>query len=311
MPHERDGEFSWSEVSQRAVLRVCDAPCTPGCDARARSPRSRARCTVTAEADLERDGTCRRSGRWREVFAVAATERRTLVANPGRTGSAQRATPRSSAGTNRDRVSGVPDDPYTRLQALAAYGRSTRAAAAYAALRQSEPAPAFERRPEVAVIAWQDAKLRGTTCEDHRDFVAALAIYDRVDRDDANRIELGIARARCGLQLGIDSMAYVAACDVLAVVPDHRVALALRTRALSGGPALISADDWLARAPDPGAHYARGRALFDLQRFVEARAEFALVDTPAALLMRREVDRVMKQIRDTVGVESRLSHRGE
>ncbi|HEX7704459.1 MAG TPA: hypothetical protein VF403_27155 [Kofleriaceae bacterium] len=205
----------------------------------------------------------------------------------------------------------VPDDPYTRLQALAAHGRLTRAVAAHEQLERDRASdPPRELAPEPRrEVSWDHAREVGATREAERDFDGALAIYNGVRRDPANRVALGTAMARCCVELGIGSAAHAYACDALAGDPNHPEALALRTKALSVAyhhlEALASADDWLARAPQIHAHYARGRALFALRRFVEARDAFELAnELPEALLMRREVDRCMKELRVTVGTDA-------
>lgn len=93
-------------------------------------------------------------------------------------------------------------------------------------------------------------------------------------------------------------------------------ALALRTRGYlalrKAEDALRGANIWAGRYPnDAEAHHARGRALFLLARFAEARDAFerACVLAPElaeALLMRREADRAMKRVRDEVGVQPPL-----
>ena len=235
----------------------------------------------------------------------------------GRNGRNRVATPLGTVGTHRDLAVPVPDDPYTRLQALAAQGRMTRAVAAHQQLehdRAVDPPPSLEperpikpARPEPQV-SWDHAREVGAAREAQRDFAGALAIYSRVRRAPADRIELDIAMARCCVELYRATAAHAHACDALAEDPRHPEALALRTRALALGnhhvEALASADDWLARAPQLHAHYARGRALFALRRYVEARDAFEVAtELPEALLMRREVDRCMAELRATVGVD--------
>lgn len=237
----------------------------------------------------------------------------------GRNGRNCVATPLGTVGTHRDLAVAVPDDPYTRLQALAARGRLTRAVAAHEQLERdrvtreeprqnvaSERAVKPERRHEVS---WDRARDVGAQREAGRDFDGALAIYSGVRRTPADRVELDIAMARCCVELARPSAAHTHACDALVEDPRHPQALALRTKALllANHPldALASADDWIARAPQVHAHYARGRALFALRRFVEARDAFELAsELPEALLMRREVDRCMKELRATVGTDA-------
>ena len=192
----------------------------------------------------------------------------------------------------------------------------TRAVAGHEALERDratvEPQPSREvnRTPRLEV-AWDHARGVGAEREVGRDFEGALAIYHCARRDPANRVALGIAMARCCVELGRPSAAHEHACDALAGDPDHPEALALRTRALmlgkQHGVALASADDWIARAPSVHARYARGRALFALHRLVDARDAFELAtELPEALLMRREVDRCMKELRNTVGTDAPL-----
>jgi hypothetical protein len=219
----------------------------------------------------------------------------------------------AAVGTHRDLAVPVPDDPYTRLQALAAQGRLTRAVAAREQLERDR-AVVPEPRPDVATerrhgVPFEHARDAGAQREAARDFDGALAIYSTVRRTPADRVELDIAMARCCIELDRASAAHTHACDALADEPRHPEALALRTRALALAghhvDALASADDWIARAPELHAHYARGRALFALRRFVEARDAFErAIELPEALLMRREVDRCMTVLRATVGVDA-------
>lgn len=74
--------------------------------------------------------------------------------------------------------------------------------------------------------------------------------------------------------------------------------------------ALRLCDEWLALAPDAVAVlYARGKALLGLRRLVEARAAFERVcqlepQHLAAMLLRREADRLLAGVRATTGVDA-------
>jgi tetratricopeptide (TPR) repeat protein len=144
-----------------------------------------------------------------------------------------------------------------------------------------------------------------------RAFAEALAVCHRVAPDVANDAALFTAMAHCYLQLGHAGQAIDYAERVLARSPARADVLAVKTSALllrhDPDDALTCVDEMLALAPtDANAHYLRGRCLFALHRFFDARASFDRACTLRprfleAMLLRREVDRSMKHVRDTVG----------
>jgi hypothetical protein len=85
----------------------------------------------------------------------------------------------------------------------------TRAVAAHEQLereRAVDPPPRLEpERPTESrsgrQVSWDHAREVGATREVHRDFDGALAIYSRVRRTPADRVELDIAMARCCVEL--------------------------------------------------------------------------------------------------------------
>ncbi|HEY6035564.1 MAG TPA: tetratricopeptide repeat protein [Kofleriaceae bacterium] len=88
--------------------------------------------------------------------------------------------------------------------------------------------------------------------------------------------------------------------------PDEEIVELLRRRRY--GDALVGVDGLLAEAPeDPRAHHLRGKALLALGRLPDARAAFDRACTLQprlleAMLLRREVDRVMSVTRESAGL---------
>jgi tetratricopeptide (TPR) repeat protein len=148
----------------------------------------------------------------------------------------------------------------------------------------------------------------GAQLESKGEPLAALQLY-RVAQ--GNQAAAGTAIARCHLQLREAGHAIDYAQRALAADPTIVEPHAIKTRALQLRKehplALEAADAWIALAPSDGAaHYARGKSLFALRRLVEARASFerACVLRPTmieAMLLRREADRALGGVRDTVG----------
>lgn len=169
----------------------------------------------------------------------------------------------------------------------------------------------IKRAEDVDMLAWTDAEARGSLFEQQRRFYEALELYRRVRLEGADMVGLEAAIARCSFQLGDSSVASDYAQRVLQRVPGHQEALELRANALLRarryGDALEAAATWLAVAPDDGlAHLARGKSLLALGRVVDARDSFerASVRGPQileAMLLRRELDRSLKEVRTAAG----------
>ena len=172
----------------------------------------------------------------------------------------------------------------------------------------------LEATPDVTAdetCTWADAEPVVRERERLRDFTGAIAILERVRRDTADAVALELALARCYLASGSAGHAADHAQRVLAVSSSHAEALEIRCEALlrCGRPAeaLDTAAAWVFTGPqDARAHYMRGKCLFRLARFIDARAAFerACVLDPRlveALVLRREVDRMLGRVRDHVG----------
>jgi tetratricopeptide (TPR) repeat protein len=127
--------------------------------------------------------------------------------------------------------------------------------------------------------AWGDVSERGTRLEQERAFREALALYVDVRLDGINNLVIYTAIARCQLALGVAGFALDYARRALAIDSTDVEALSIRTQAhlLDRKPAdaLECAEIWIAaHSLDASARYARGRALFALGRFEEARDAF-------------------------------------
>jgi tetratricopeptide (TPR) repeat protein len=184
-------------------------------------------------------------------------------------------------------------------------------------LRIPQPMPRMNRKDRLelhrqyaTLRPWSEVEPEATALEAKREFVQALALY-RVVMGAERRVAVTTAMARCHLQLREAGHAIDFAQRTLTADPVNVEALSIKTRALfllAKHPlALECADAWIALAPSDGtAHYARGKSLFALGRFVEARACFdrACLLRPTmveAMLLRREADRALGGVRDAVG----------
>jgi tetratricopeptide (TPR) repeat protein len=171
-------------------------------------------------------------------------------------------------------------------------------------------APWNEQR---ARIAWSEAEQQGHVLESERAFKNALAVYLQVSEHDAHNVFLNTAIARCNLALGSGGIAVDYAQRALARASNHTEAHSIRARGyhLSGryDDALASADAWLVADPNnASAHYTKGRALLALGRPLDARDAFARAyeldpRLPEAMLLRREADRTVSQVRAEVGTQ--------
>jgi tetratricopeptide (TPR) repeat protein len=158
------------------------------------------------------------------------------------------------------------------------------------------------------------AEAEGRQLEGERAFAEALAAYRSASADD--KVARFVAMARCHLGLGEGGHAIDFAQRALDEEPGHVHALAICTRGWllkqRHFEALDSVDELLEIAPTDGiAHYLRGRCLVGLERLVEARASFERAcvlrpDLLEAILLRREVDRALGNIREVVGTPVEL-----
>ena len=175
----------------------------------------------------------------------------------------------------------------------------------------------IRRAEDVDVLAWSDARARGSLFEKQRRFYEARELYRRVGVEGADMVGLDTAIARCSFQLGDADVASDYAQRVLQRIPGHQEALELRAsgqlRARRYAEALDSTNAWLAASPDDGrAHLARGKSLLALGRVVDARDAFerASVHGPQlleAMLLRRELDRSLKDVRAAAGTANAAS----
>ena len=176
--------------------------------------------------------------------------------------------------------------------------------------------PAVEP-PRPTPLRWSDAEPAGRAFEDQRAYVQALDVYRRARSDGsspgADDAAVRAAIARCHLALGAGGLAVDHARRALAIQPRDVEALSILTRAQlllhRYGDALACATQWLEHAPtDAPAHYAHGRALLGLSRFLEARDAFARAcqlrpSMLEAMLLRREADRIAARLRAHVGIQ--------
>ena len=175
----------------------------------------------------------------------------------------------------------------------------------------------IKRAQDVDMLAWTDAEARGSQFEQQRRFYEALELYRRVRIEGADMPALELSIARCSFQLGDFGVASDYAHRVLQRVPGRQAALELRAfaqlRTRRYAEALESANSWLTVAPDDGrAHLARGKSLLALGRVVDARDSFerASVRGPQlleAMLLRRELDRSLKDVRAAAGTANAAS----
>jgi tetratricopeptide (TPR) repeat protein len=159
-------------------------------------------------------------------------------------------------------------------------------------------------------LTWPEAEDEGLRLESQRAFGEALGVYRRC-KPGANAAALHAARARCHLRLRElgEALDYaqrafqvrpqdVATCELLAEVLLQRRSF---DQALNAVAQLLALDPQRGRA-----HYLRGKALFGLGRMIEAHDCFARASAldPKLLeaqLLRREVERVTGNVRQTVG----------
>jgi tetratricopeptide (TPR) repeat protein len=161
------------------------------------------------------------------------------------------------------------------------------------------------------VRSWAEAEPEAVRLETERAFADALNVYRSVRPEANNHGALFSALARCHLNLGEAGHAVDYAQRALAVEPRRTDALTIKVSGLISSrkapEALKTADELLALIPNDGsAHYLRGKCLLALSRLVEARESFdrACALRPQlveAMLLRREVDRCLKDLRKTVG----------
>ncbi len=173
--------------------------------------------------------------------------------------------------------------------------------------RQATPGPMLE---------WDAIEGPAARFESQRAFAAALDLYRRTRLDGTCDVPLLVARARCHLHLGEPGHAIDFSRRALAIDPSRADAL---TVCVSGhllvrqfDVALGLSDRWLELGIDQAqAHYQRGKALLALKRLVEARDAFdrALVADPRlvpAMMLRREADRMLKEVRVATGIQRPL-----
>jgi tetratricopeptide (TPR) repeat protein len=159
--------------------------------------------------------------------------------------------------------------------------------------------------------SWAEVAATGQQLEAEHEVAEALSLYGGVALDGVHDAETHAAIARCFASLGTVDRAIEYARRALAVDPRNLAALSAGARAYlldhRHQDALRIADEWLAvDSGDGSAHYARGRALFALGRFVEARDAFdrACSLRPQmleAMLLRREADRSVRRTADQAG----------
>lgn len=167
--------------------------------------------------------------------------------------------------------------------------------------------------PATPEVKWTEARPKAAKLEAERAYAEALELYLAVKLDGANDAAIYRALARCYLALGDAGPAADYAQRTLQLEPENAEALAILPRAHllahRNDQALAAADARLAVLPDDAAgHYVRGRALFALARFAEARDAFdrATALHPQmleALLLRREADRALRRLQRTVGTQ--------
>jgi tetratricopeptide (TPR) repeat protein len=179
------------------------------------------------------------------------------------------------------------------------------------AIERASAGPAPE-----TTLSWAEAKTKGAKLEAERAYSDALELYRSVDLDGTNDAAIHAAVARCYLAVGASGPAIDFAQRALARDPKNADALAVRPRgyllASKYDQALSLADAWVAALPeDAAAHYVRGRSLFSLGRFTEAREAFDHAcslkpEMLEAMLLRREADRAIRNLKSTVGTQPQL-----
>lgn len=162
-------------------------------------------------------------------------------------------------------------------------------------------------------MAWSDAEGAALAYEDMGEFRGALDLYRTVRLDPRTNLPLFAARARCHLHLRETGEAIDYAQRALAIHAAHVGALDTLVAAMLAkhwhDEALRNADRLVELTPDSArAHYLRGKALFVNGRLPEARDAFehATKLDPKLLeaqLLRREVERVTGNVRQSVGAQ--------
>ncbi|HEY5951877.1 MAG TPA: tetratricopeptide repeat protein, partial [Kofleriaceae bacterium] len=164
------------------------------------------------------------------------------------------------------------------------------------------------RATKAGVIAKsEDLEREALQLEAQRAFAAALNMYRGIVGGNATTFT---GRARCHLALGEHGEAIDYAQRALAIDNAHAEALSILTTAmLRRGwleEALRNAERLVALEASGRAHYLRGKALFSLGRMVDARDAFEQAgkldpQLLEAQLLRREVERVTGNVRQSVG----------
>lgn len=174
----------------------------------------------------------------------------------------------------------------------------------------SPPAPIAIAVKRHRIHAWPDIASKIRILEAERAFDAALELYEQVILDE-HACDVHVARALCLLEMNRAVQSIDDARRALAIDASRSDARAVLTRALlvrrQHAEALAEADYLVTHAADDAdAHYLRGKALLALGRLREARDVFdlALSIEPKlveAMLLRREADRMLKQLGQVVG----------
>ncbi len=160
-------------------------------------------------------------------------------------------------------------------------------------------------------VPWAEIESRGLALERERDFRGALDLYGRAAIDVRTNVAMYTARARCHLELDEAGEAIDYAQRALAIDAVHAPALEVLVSAMLRKAwreeALRNAERLVELSPTSGrAHYLLGKALFGSGRTPEARDAFERAGSldPKLLeaqLMRREVERVTGNVRQSVG----------
>nr|MBA3499747.1 tetratricopeptide repeat protein [Deltaproteobacteria bacterium] len=176
---------------------------------------------------------------------------------------------------------------------------------------------ALEEQLAAMPVAWSAAAPDILRLEARGDLADALALFDKIAVDSANRWDIHGTRARIHLALGqtgpaIEYARRAVSADPSRTEPHNILVKALLSRG-NHEEALVEIDGLLSRAPDDAAqHYVRGKVLLALSRLPEAREAFDLACTLSpvmieAMLLRREVDRCMGNSRRQVGEQGPIT----
>jgi tetratricopeptide (TPR) repeat protein len=194
---------------------------------------------------------------------------------------------------------------------LARWVLEGRRAALHAGTPPERPPRGADLLPVVGRVPWDIAEARAVALEAARDFHGALAVYREVQSDARTNRALFTARARCHQQVGEDGEAIDYAQRALAIGGENPSALetlvAAMLRKQWHEEAMRNAERLVDLTPSSGrAHYLRGKALFANGRMYEARDAFERASAldPTLLeaqLLRREVERVTGNVRQSVG----------